>query len=96
MALRASNPIHASASVVFGWVGTKVEPLVGDVAAAGSRSARRTSYRSTNACDETKPRVIRDVEQPGVGLAAQLDGRPPAASPQVIARDADMNAGRTR
>ncbi len=64
MALRASNPIHASASVVFGWVGTKVSP-------SSATSGRRVeigpadSYRSTKACDDTKPRVYATLSSPG-------------------------------
>ena len=31
------------------------------------------SYRSTKACDETKPRVKVTLSWPGIGLAPELD-----------------------
>ena len=64
IALRASNPIHASASVGFGWVGTKSSP---SSASSGSsvEIGPADSYRSTNACDDTKPRVNATLSRPG-------------------------------
>ena len=64
MALRASNPIHASASFRFGWLGTKLSP---PLASSGTsvEIGPFDSYRSTNACDETKPRVKVTFSFPG-------------------------------
>ena len=64
MEWRASKPIQASASSASGWVGTKVRPpsaLPGNSVEIGPLE----SYRSTKACDDTKPRVKATLIFPG-------------------------------
>ena len=56
IALRASNPIQLSASPASGWVGVNARP-VSALSGSSVEMSPSGAKRSTNACEETKPRV---------------------------------------